>query len=200
MTLDHLRFVIQLTIGAVFAFSAISKLRRPTDFQRGVAEYRILPASLSSAFAFAVIGVEAFLAIAHLSGWGLTIAAPAGIALLLTFAAAVTISLARNRDLSCHCLGSGERVSPRSLLQLALLIAGESLVWSGAGTPGPATIAQQVATPGDLVVALVWVVVVLMAGLWVLHGNLIVQLFRSRGCKTCAGPPAELISGGETLL
>jgi len=197
MTLGHLRLVIQLAVGCVFLISTVSKLRRPAAFQIGVAEYRILPASVVPAFAFVLIGLEAFVAITHLGGWGLTFAAPVGVGLLLTFAAAVTINLVRNRDLACHCLGGGDRISPRSLVQLALLVAGEVLVWSGARIAAPTT-TQQVATPGDLLLALVWAFVVLVVGLWLLRADEVVQLFRSRGCKTCAAPPAEIVLGGDT--
>jgi hypothetical protein len=195
MTLDQLRLATQLAIGLVFAVSTLSKLRRPAGFLAGVAEYRILPAAMVPAFAYLVMALEATLATTHLSGWGLAFAAPAGTALLLTFAAAVTVNLLRDRDLACHCLGGGDRISPRSLVQLALLVAGEALVWSGARAGVPTTLHAAVA--GDVLLALGGAVVLLVAAVWALHADEVVFLFTSLGCKTCAGPPSERVLEGD---
>ncbi len=187
MNLEAVRLVARLALGLVFLLSTLGKLRRPVAFLRGVAEYEILPAPLAYVFGAVLIPVEAFLAVAHLTGWGLRMAVPLGIAVLLTFAAAVGINLGRNRDLLCHCFDSlgGERISARSLAQLGLLVAAEVLLLSG-----PALRPANPGKPGDLALAGVWAVFSLLAGLWLLRADEVFQLFRRYRCKTCSQAPS----------
>lgn len=184
MNLEAVRLVARLALGLVFLLSTLGKLRRPAAFLRGVAEYEILPAPLAYVFGALLIPVEAFLAVAHLTGWGLRVAVPLGIAVLLTFATAVGINLGRNRDLLCHCFDSlgGERISARSLAQLGLLLAAEALLLSGP--------ALRPFGGGDLALAGVWAVFSLLAGLWLLRADEVFQLFRRYRCKTCSQAPA----------
>ncbi|HYO12038.1 MAG TPA: MauE/DoxX family redox-associated membrane protein [Thermoanaerobaculia bacterium] len=194
MTVDAARLVVQLTLGLVFLLSAAGKLRRPAAFLRGVAEFEILPAPLAYAFGAFLIPVEGFLAVAHLTGWGLGVAAPLGVVTLLAFAAGVGINLRRNRDLLCHCFDSlrGERVSARSLAQIVLLMAGELLVLSEApfGALHRPVIPDRVATLEDLAFAMTWAVFCLLASLWILRVDEVVALFRTPHCKTCSRTPA----------
>ncbi|HEX4965579.1 MAG TPA: MauE/DoxX family redox-associated membrane protein [Thermoanaerobaculia bacterium] len=188
MSLAAVRLVAQLALGLVFLLSALGKLRHPAAFLRGVAEFEILPVPLAKAFGAVVIPAEAFLAAAHLTGWGLRVAVPLGIALLLAFTTAVTVNLRRNRDLLCHCFDSlgGERVSARSVAQLVLLLAAELLLLS---QPPGLVYPQKVATLGDLALAAVWAVFSLLAGLWLLRADEVIQLFRRHRCKTCSQAP-----------
>lgn len=187
MRLEAVRLVAQLALGLVFLLSTLGKLRRPAAFLRGVAEYEILPVPLAKVFGAVLIPVEAFLAAAHLTGRGLRVAVPLGIVILLTFATAVAINLGRNRDLLCHCFDSlgGERISARSLAQLALLLAAEGLLLSGP--------ALRPADPGDLALAGVWAVFCLLAGLWLLRADEVFQLFRRYRCKTCSQAPTPAL-------
>ena len=184
MNLEAVRLVARLALGLVFLLSTLGKLRRPVAFLRGVAEYEILPAPLAYVFGAVLIPVEAFLAVAHLTGWELRIAVPLGIAVLLTFATAVGINLGRNRDLLCLCFDSlgGERISVRSLAQLGLLLGAEVLLLSGP--------ALRPAGGGDLALAGVWAVFSLLGGLWLLRADEVFQLFRRYRCKTCSQAPS----------
>ena len=85
----------------------------------------------------------------------------------------------------CHCYGSlgGERLSARSLVQLALLIGAGLVVWGGGGQD-----VRLLAGPDDALVATAWALACLMAGLWLLHADEVVSLFR-KGCKTCTRRP-----------
>jgi hypothetical protein len=195
MKLETARLVAQLALGLVFLLSSLSKLRHPAAFLRGVAEYEVLPVPLAFAFGALLIPVEVFLAAAHLTGWGLGVAAPLGIAVLLAFTTAVAVNLRRNRDLLCHCFDSlsGERLSARSLAQLALLLAAELLVLGGVAPLAPShrlVYPQQLASLGDLALAALWASFCLLAGLWLLRADEVVQLFRRHRCKTCSEAPA----------
>ena len=186
MNVDAARLIAQLALGGVFLASTVGKLRSPAAFVRGVAEYGILPAPLAHALGILLIPVEAFLALAYLGGWQLTAALPLGVAALLVFALAVAITLVRNRDIRCHCFGSlaDQRVSGRSLAQLALLVAVALFVWSGGGASG-----WPMAESTDAVLALTWALLLLLASVWLLRADEVVQLFRRRRCKTCSRPP-----------
>jgi hypothetical protein len=186
MNLEAVRLVARLALGLVFLLSTLGKLRRPAAFLRGVAEYEILPVPLAYVFGAVLVPVEAFLAVAHLTGRGLGVAVPLGIAVLLVFATAVGVNLGRNRDLLCHCFNSlgGERISARSLAQLALLLAAEVLLLSG-----PALRPVNPGKPGDLALAGIWAIFCLLAGLWLLRADEVFQLFRRYRCKTCSQAP-----------
>lgn len=67
--LAHFALASQLGLGIVFLLSALPKLRRPLAFARSVVEYEILPAKVAYVFGLALIPLEAFLAIACLTGW-----------------------------------------------------------------------------------------------------------------------------------
>jgi hypothetical protein len=182
MRLDAARLVLLLALGGVFLVSSVSKARHPLVFLRGVTEYDILPVPLAYAFGAVLIPAEAFVALALLSGLAVGVALPLATGLLLVFSAAVAINLRRHRDMLCHCYGSlgGERLSGRSLVQLAVLIGGGLLVWSGGGGN-----VRLLASPDDALVALAWALACLVGGLWLLHADEVVHLFR-RVCKTCS--------------
>ncbi|MBW8875572.1 MAG: hypothetical protein JF614_11470 [Acidobacteria bacterium] len=193
MSVESARLVAQLALGLVFLLSALGKLRHPAAFLRGVAEYEVLPVPLAYAFGALLIPVEAFLAAAHLTGWGLGLAVPFGIAVLLAFTTAVAVNLRRNRDLLCHCFDSlgGERVSARSVVQLVLLLGAELFLLGGAAPLTHRLVyPQRVASLGDLALAVLWAIFSLLAGLWLLRADEVVQLFHRHRCKTCSEAPA----------
>ena len=181
MSLDSARLVLQLALGGVFLVSSLGKLRHPMAFLRGVAEYDVLPIPFAYAFGAVLIPAEAFVALALLSGIAAGVALPLATALLLIFGAAVAINLRRHRDMLCHCYGSlgEERLSARSLAQLGLLIAAGLFVWSGGGGS-----VRALAGPEDAVAAATLALACLAAGLWLLHADEVVRLFRKE-CRTC---------------
>jgi len=191
MRLEAIRLVLQLALGGVFLVSSLGKARRPMAFLSGVAEYRILPIPLSYAFGAVLIPAEAFVALALLSGVVVAVALPLATGLLLVFGAAVAINLRRHRDMLCHCYGNlgRERLTARSLVQLALLIAVALFVWSGGGES-----VRLLAAPGDALVAAGSALACLMAGLWLLHADEVVRLYRA-GCKSCTRPRGTAGSG-----
>ena len=190
MNLDAARLVLQLALGGVFLVSSLGKALRPMASLRGVAEYELLPVPLAYAFGAVLIPAEAFVAVALLGGFALGVALPLATGLLLLFAAAVAINVRRHRDMLCHCFGSlgGERLSNRSLVQLALLIGAGLFVWSGGGGR-----VRPLASPEDALVALGLALACLLAGLWLLHADEVVHLFR-KDCKTCSRRPGTVRS------
>lgn len=185
MTADTARLAVQLALGGVFLVSGAGKARRPLAFLRGVDEYDILPRPLAYAFGAVLIPLEVLLGLALLSGIAVPVALPLGAALIVVFGVAVAINLGRRRDMLCHCWG-GERLTLRSLAQLGLLLAGALLVWSGGG----GTLAR-LRGPDEVLAELAWAAACLMVGLWLLHADEVVRLFRP-SCRTCRRKPGDV--------
>jgi len=120
---QQLAYALQLGLGVVFSVAAVPKLRRPTDFARTVAGYKLLPSRLIAVATTGLIAVESFLAIAFLSGWMRGVALPLAMFILVVFAIGVAINLRRGKRIACGCFGSGgEPISARSLVRLSILL------------------------------------------------------------------------------
>jgi len=188
---------VQLALGIVFLHSAASKLRDPKGFAQGVADYKIVPASMAGAVGLLVIGVESWLAIAHLTGWLLAVAVPVGFGTLLSFALAVGVNLRRGRALPCYCFGSrgGESISNQTLTRLVMLLLCESLLLpdSGLFAASQLPLSSRMASFPELALAAFWATLFLVIGSWALSLNDLVDLLRP--CKTCAAR-AEAAEGG----
>lgn len=121
--LSYFALTFQFSLGAVFLLSSLPKLRRPFAFAGSVVEYKILPAQVARVLALALIPLEAFLAVAFLTGWWTEIALPLAASLLSLFLIAVAINLRRGRGVQCGCFGNAsELISPRTLARLLLLL------------------------------------------------------------------------------
>ncbi len=186
----EVRLVLQLAVGLVFLASTLGKLRYPRAFARGVADYELIPEAAAYVLSWTLIPVEAFIAIAHLSGQWLPIAAPLGLITLLLFTAAVGINLARGRGLPCYCFGGrgSDTISWRSMVRLLLLIGAE-LVIILAIRSGPVP----PSSPRDLVIATFWAVALMLGALWILSLDDLVQLMKRQplAAARSAGSDAE---------
>lgn len=200
--MESLVLLVQLSLGLVFLGAFAAKLRAPGAFLRGVADYEVLPKPAALAVGALLIPVEGLLAAAHLSGWLLTPAVVTGSLLLVNFAVAVDVNLRRQRDLSCHCFGSGgERISSRTLARLYLMIGGELIVLAGMGLP--VSLHRPVfldglpqglpAGPGlaSLIhLALLCCLLLIGAG-WLLRARDVWSLFQEEQCHLCAALSKE---------
>ncbi len=146
--------VLRAALALLFALAAVHKARAPREFRAVLGAYRLLPAVLVGPAALALPAVEAALAAAlalpAVEGAGLVGAA----ALLLLYAGAMAVNLARGRrDLDCGCLGPARRrpIGPglvaRNLVLAAAALGGAAapgrrpLVWVDAITVGAGTAA-----------------------------------------------------------
>jgi uncharacterized membrane protein YphA (DoxX/SURF4 family) len=111
-------------LGAIFLASGILKARKPNQFVRAVAAYRLLPAGWIRPLAYTLLGIEIVVGILLLSGWQVQAAAALCTILLLCFSCAIAINLARGRtNINCGCFGVGhEQRINRSLLARDLLL------------------------------------------------------------------------------
>lgn len=113
----------------VFLLAILGKLRNWTPFVGIVANYRLLPAGTEHVSAGVIVAAEALVAASLVTGIAQPLGGALGIALLLGFAVAMTIAMARgDRTIDCGCFQSSlrQRLSPilvlRNLMLAALLL------------------------------------------------------------------------------
>lgn len=131
-----IHYLLVCLLALVFLHGGTAKLTTRDEFQGVVTSYRLLPPAMVPAFAallpFAEVsaGIAVVLPATRLFGAGLAIA------LLLIFALAMAINLARGRtEIDCGCFKSGFRQTISGWLvgRNLLLAAGAALLWLPAG-------------------------------------------------------------------
>jgi uncharacterized membrane protein YphA (DoxX/SURF4 family) len=143
---DVLGLGLRLFIGAVLLVSGLSKAAHPNRFARVVADYRVLPASLSHAIATLIIPIEFVVGITLVLGVAMPVTASAAAALFAVFLIAIAMNLARGRSVACGCFGDESRtISKVSAARLSGLLGGSLLLAAG-HTLG--ILSPQVAVPG----------------------------------------------------
>ncbi|WP_322023745.1 MauE/DoxX family redox-associated membrane protein [Burkholderia sp. BCC1977] len=107
MTLDPvLATSAQAGAAVVVLLGAFAKMRRPAAFRQALAGYRLLPDALAAPTAFAIPLAEVVCAAALLFRDTRLTGALGLIALLLVFAAGITINILRGHtDIDCGCSG-----------------------------------------------------------------------------------------------
>jgi len=190
--MTELCIILRFAIGTVLALSSLGKWLHPRTFLQGVIEYEILPPTFAMAFGLLLVPFESWLAVAHLTGWKLDLALPAGIALFLVIGAAVSINLRRGRSVPCYCFGSAgtTRITGQTLARLALLLAGEGALWLVFLRYGGEILRPSLLSMEDVAFAAFWAVVVLIGGMWVLSLADFHKLLKSG--RRGGGSPAEV--------
>ncbi|MGI8589094.1 MAG: MauE/DoxX family redox-associated membrane protein [Chloroflexia bacterium] len=174
----------RFSLGIVFLFSALPKLRHPLVFARNVVAYEILPAKVANVFAFMLIPLEAFLAIAFFTGWLTDLALPVATAVLMSFLIAVGINLRRGRKISCGCFeNASERISNRTLVRLLLLLSGVLLSVvlrniGGSALPSFGAVTVDASVAVNLLLSALLAVCIILVGMWILSLPELVFLVR----------------------
>lgn len=96
----------RIVIAAVFVFAAVPKLVNPRLFAEAIANYHLVPDSISSIAASVMPVMEMVIAIALVIGVKERGAAVASALMLLVFAVAMTTTIARGINLDCGCFGA----------------------------------------------------------------------------------------------
>jgi uncharacterized membrane protein YphA (DoxX/SURF4 family) len=137
MTIDPaVASLIAASAGLLFLVSALHKLRDLRRFAEVFAAYGVLPAAPARRFAPVVPALELGVAAGLLFDNLRTLALWVGMALLLTYAAAIAVNLARGRrDLDCGCAGPNERRPIAAWMVwrnvgIAILLSAALLPWS----------------------------------------------------------------------
>ncbi len=120
----YVSMVAQVTLGLVFATSAIGKVLNMAEFARTIVQFKLLPPRITRVAATLVVVGESSIVVLLMAGGIMTcLAAIMALMLLLIFSGAISSALARNLDTACSCFGSNrERISPYELWRNGVLI------------------------------------------------------------------------------
>ena len=100
--------LIRLGLGAMFIYSAWSKLQDPRVFQTMVDNYRLLPACMTALFSVTMSMAELLVGAMFLFTKWTREAAFATVVMLAMFLVALAQALIRDLDISCGCFGDAE--------------------------------------------------------------------------------------------
>lgn len=137
-------------IAGVFLRAGFAKVTDLGDFRSAVANYRLLPPALVPAVALSLPFAELTAAVLLVLGILPGIVAAVLAALLLCFAAAIAINLARGRTFDCGCAGSAPRTINWSHVASNVCLAAVAVALALAP---PATLALWPGTSGAFSVA-----------------------------------------------
>jgi hypothetical protein len=162
---------LQIVIGAIFLGSFLTKLLEPLRFARSVEDYDIASRPLAFTIALCLLPLEAFLAVTHLTGWLVELAAPIVCGVLIAFIAVVSRVLASGRVVACHCFGaaSSDVLSARTVGRLTLMLLGECVIVVRIGVfsaPLSRSVFASIRSVTDALILLGWVTSVFLIGAW----------------------------------
>lgn len=116
-TLD---WILRLTLAAVFAGAAVTKIAQPADFHSAIQTYRMLPALLVAVVAIWLPWLELCTAVALLWPAHRRAALWLVLALSLVFLAAIAQAWWRGLDIVCGCFGRPATVTGAGYLEYLL--------------------------------------------------------------------------------
>jgi uncharacterized membrane protein YphA (DoxX/SURF4 family) len=96
----------RLILAIIFFYAGIEKVADPVAFAVAIYNYQLLPDFAVNALAVVLPWLEIIIATCLVAGLYVRGAALISSTLFLTFATALTISLARGLDISCGCFGA----------------------------------------------------------------------------------------------
>jgi putative oxidoreductase len=101
-------FLARLTLAGIFLFAAVPKILDPVGFAMDISNYQVLPQFLVNVTAIVLPWIEAFAALALLSGFAMD-----GAILLITIQLVAFIGMLaqawfRDLDIDCGCFGHGK--------------------------------------------------------------------------------------------
>ena len=98
---------LRWTLGLIFLYAGIVKLRAPQDFADSIASFQMLPAAVINPLALSLPCFELLTAVMLLLGWHPRAAALAVWVMTTVFAAAMLTALLRGLNVDCGCFGGG---------------------------------------------------------------------------------------------
>ncbi len=114
--------IIRFALGWLFLAASAHKLRDMVDFRSVLATYRVLPDGLVALAAWLVVAIEACIGLGML--WQFSAAYVGGAAMLLAYAAVMTINLVRGRRfIDCGCGGATQPLSVGLVVRNVVLAA-----------------------------------------------------------------------------
>ena len=148
-TASVLSLACRILVTGLFAAACAHKLRDPRAFRRTLAAYRVLPQPAVTCVGALVIALEGGVAVALWWPGGEALAAAVGAALLVGYAVAIGVNLARGRrDLDCGC-SFGRRGQP-----IAPALVARNALFAGACVVAARPLALSTRSSGEVAVAL----------------------------------------------
>lgn len=197
--------IARLLLGLVFALSAVTKLRDPRGFAKGVERFGLLPHQVTVVAALMLIALEAVVAAALLAGFAVQAAVPVAAALLVFFVGLMSYNLRRNDPLPCYCFGTGSsEVHPNIvLIRLGLLSMAMLVVLASWFAEGSSLLTQPLAAD-----ALLIAVGILLLGGWLLrlpdlrewHQTPVPEFAAPSSRISLRGVPLEVAPRGEEVV
>ena len=125
----YLLFAVRLILGALFIYSALTKITDLDYFAKSLYNYRLLPESSLNFFALIIPWLELIIGFLLIAGIYVRESALIGTVLMAVFIAAVAIALARGLDIECGCFGTrdGSKVGILKIIEDVLILLG--FVW-----------------------------------------------------------------------
>ncbi len=99
-------FALRITLGVMFIYSSIHKIREPAEFAIAIRSYELLPVGLTNLFALLIAWSEALAGIMLLLGVMTKQAAGAILLMLAMFTAAVLATMVKGLVIDCGCFGT----------------------------------------------------------------------------------------------
>ncbi len=125
----YLLFAVRLILGALFIYSAVTKITDLDYFAKSLYNYRLLPEDSLNFFALIIPWLELIIGVLLIAGIYVRESALIGTVLMIVFIAAVAIAVARGLDIECGCFGTrdGSKVGILKIIEDVLILLG--FVW-----------------------------------------------------------------------
>ncbi len=129
LTNKYLLFAIRLILGALFIYSALTKITDVEYFAKSLYNYRLLPEETLNFFALIIPWLEFVVGLLLIAGIYVRESALLGTILMIIFIAAVGIALARGLDIECGCFGTrdGSKVGVLKIIEDIFILFG--FIW-----------------------------------------------------------------------
>jgi uncharacterized membrane protein YphA (DoxX/SURF4 family) len=125
----YLLLIIRVIIGALFIYSAITKIIDTEYFVKSLYNYRLLPEEWLNFFALFIPWLELIIGGLLVLGIFVRESALLGSIMMVLFIAAISIAVVRGLDIECGCFGTrdGSRVGVLRIIEDLFILLG--FVW-----------------------------------------------------------------------
>lgn len=132
--MSRLVTVLRIGLGLAFVYAAVTKLAVPGALAEDIANYRLVPATVTPWLATMLPGVELVVGTLLVIGRSTLAAGALAAGMMAVFTVAVATAVARGLDIDCGCFGSESRVGSGVILRdLALLAVALVVTFAGGG-------------------------------------------------------------------
>ncbi len=122
-------FIVRILLGALFIFSAITKISDLDFFIKSLENYKLLPVETLNLVALIIPWMELIIGLFLILGFFVKESALLGSIMMGIFIMAIIISLARGLNIDCGCFGTvdGSKVGISKLIEDFIILLG--FIW-----------------------------------------------------------------------